>query len=373
MAPVGDGVFCDGTDRPAAIVTGAGPGETIEFTSPMPIDVADGVADDAGTYELTWRCDELESELTWELTATGSESGRSTRITIAGSDRDPILDTILVVEETSDIVRCDGTTKIVARLSNGEPNEVIRFTSSDNASVSPTSAGPDGAIEVRWTCSPDQDGRDWRLTATGDSSGRTAGITFAGQAPGPAAPGDIVVDVVEDPFVCDRGRRPVARLSNLTPRTVLEFAASPQDEPLQSAEAGSGGTATVFWQCNRQDEGTTWELTVTEQTAAGRSVTFSFASTSLESPVTIDITDDSVVCDGTTRPFAVLRNFVPREAIDFESPQSETIRQGRADADGVVPLRWTCGADQVGTVWEVTATGATSGASATFTIIGVAP
>jgi hypothetical protein len=165
----------------------------------------------------------------------------------------------------------------------------------------------------------------------------------------------------------------VARLSNLTPRAVLEFAVSPQDEPLHSAEAGAGGTATVFWQCTRQDEGTTWELTITEQTTAGRSVTFSFASTTLESPVTIDLTDDSVVCDGTTRPFGVLRNFVSREAIDFESPQSEAIRQGRADADGVVPLRWTCEADQIGTVWEVTATGVTSGASLTFTIMGVAP
>lgn len=373
VTPVGDGVFCDGADRPAAIVTGAGPGETIEFTSPMPIDAAAGVADEAGAYELRWRCDELESQLTWELTATGSESGRSTRFTIAGSDHDPVLDTILVVEETSEVVRCDDTTRTVALLSNAEPNETVRFASPDGGSLPRSAAGPDGAIEVRWTCSPDQDGRQWRLTATGGSSGRTAEITFRGQAPRPADPGGIGVEVVEDPFVCDRGRRPVARLSNLTPNIALEFIASPKDEPLQPAEAGSGGSATVFWQCNRQDEGTTWELTVTEQTPAGRSVTFSFGATTLSSPVTIDMTDDSVICDGTTRPFAVLRNFVPGEAIGFESPQSEAIRQGRADAEGVLPLRWSCGADQIGTVWEVTATGATSGASLTFTITGIAP
>jgi len=373
VTPVGDGVYCDGTDRPAAIVAGAEPGETIEFTSPMPIDAADGVADEAGTHELRWRCDELESQLTWELTATGSESGRSTRFTITGSDRDPILDTILIVDETNDVVRCDDTTQTVALLSNAQPNEAVRFTSPDSAFLPRAMAGPDGGIEVRWTCSPDQDGLQWRLTATGDSSGRTAEITFTGQAPRPADPGDIGVEVVEDPFVCDRGRRPVARLSNLTPKTALEFVASPQAEPLQPAEAGSGGRATVFWQCNRQDEGTTWELTVTEQTPAGRSVTFSFGSTTLESPVTIEMTDDSVICDGTTRPFALLRNFVSGEAIDFESPQSEAIRQGRADAEGVLPLRWSCAADQIGTAWEITATGATSGASLTFTITGIAP
>lgn len=370
---VDEGVFCDGVDRPAAIVSGAEPGETIEFTSPMPVEVADGIADEVGAFELLWRCDEPESQLTWELTATGSESGRSIRFTITGSDRDPALDSILIIDETIDAVLCDGTTRTVARLSNAEPNERVRFTSPDSASIPSALAEPDGTIEVRWTCSADQDGQEWRLTATGGSSGRTADVSFVGQAPRPAEPGPIVVEIVEDPFVCDRGSRPVARLSNLTPNAVLEFLASPQDEPLPTTEAGADGSKTVFWQCNRRDEGTTWDLTVTEQTPAGRSVRFSFGSTTLGNPVSIEISADSVICDGATRPFAVLRNYVPREAIDFESPQSEAIRQGRADEEGDLPLRWSCAADQIGTVWEVTATGATSGASVTFTITGVAP
>ncbi len=373
VTPVGDGVFCDGEERPAATLSGAEPGEPIEFSSPMPIDVVDGVADDNGDFQLLWRCEESEAQLTWELTATGSESDRSASFTIAGSDRDPLLDTILVVDDVRDVTLCDETTRTVARLSNAEPNEAVMFTSPDSASISPTFAGPDGVVEVRWTCSPGEDGREWRLTATGVSSGRTADLIIVGRAPRPSDPGDIVVEIVENPFVCDRGVRPVARLSNLTPNAGLDLIVTPQDEPLRPSAAGADGSVTLFWQCDRREEGTNWVLTVTEQTPARRSATLSFGSTTLESLVTIEMMEDTIVCDGETRQFAVLRNFVRREAIDFESPQSEAIRQGRADEQGALPLRWSCEADQIGTVWEVTATGATSGASLTFTITGVAP
>ncbi len=373
VSTTAEGVYCDGVRRPAAEVSGAEPGETIEFVSPMPIDIGDGTADETGRFQLSWRCDPLESQLSWDVTATGSRSGRSARFTIAGSDRDPLLDRVLVHEPTSDFALCDETSRTVARLSNAEPNEIVALTSPDVDSIAPTFAGPNGEVAIRWTCSPDEDGRDWRITATGGSSDRSAEFIITGQAPRPADPGDIVVEIVEDPFVCDRGRRPVARLTNLTPNATLEFVVSPSDERLRPGEAGSDGSSKVFWQCDRRDEGTTWELTVTEATPARRSASFVFGSTTLESPVTIEIVEDPFVCDGAARRFAVVRNFVPREAIDFESPQSEAIRQGRADGNGSLAVRWSCTADQAGTVWEVTATGATSGASLSFTITGSAP
>ena len=129
----------------------------------------------------------------------------------------------------------------------------------------------------------------------------------------------------------------------------------------------------MFWQCGRGDHGATWDLTATEDTPQRRSVTFTFESSTLENPVTIEMLEEQIACDGSTREFAVLRNFVPREAVAFESPQSDAIRQGMADDDGSLQLRWSCGPDQIGTVWEVTATGLTSAASLTFTITGAAP
>lgn len=373
MRPVPDGVYCDGTDRPAATISGAEPGETIEFTSPMPVDVPDATADATGSYELTWRCEELEAELTWEITAAGVESGRSRRFLITGSDRDPELDELLLYEPRANEVLCDGTAEVVGRVENAEAHEPIEFSSADTGAIPATVAGPDGVADVRWTCSEAQDGEEWRITATGSRSGRTVEFTLRGRAPRPAEPGGIVVEVIEDPFVCDRGSRPVARLTNLTPGVDIELEVVPGDEPLRSRTAGAGGSLRLFWQCDRRDEGTTWELTVTEATSTARSTTFSFGSTTLDNPVTVELVDDRIVCDGETRQVAVLRRFVARETIDFESPQAPVIRQGRADADGSAPVRWTCSADQAGTVWQITATGLTSGASVTFTITGVAP
>ena len=371
--PEPDGVYCDGTRRPAATISGAQPGETIEFTSPMPISPPDLTADGDGVAQMTWRCDETESRLTWELTATGVDSGRTARFTITGSERDPLLDTILIHEATTEVIVCDNTSRTVATLSNAEPNEVITFTSPDSSSITPTVAGPGGDVEVRWTCSAEDDGARWLITARGDSSKRTAEFTITGQAPGPAEPGGIVVELVENPFVCDRGRRVVAELTNLTPNVALEFVVSPADEPLRPGRATAAGTSRVFWQCDRRDDGTTWELTVTEDAPTRRTVTFTFGATTLESPVAVDLLEDPFVCNSATREVAVLRNFVSRETIDFESPQSDAIRSGTADETGGLPVRWSCDASQAGTVWEVTATGATSGASITFTISGAAP
>ena len=373
VVPEPDGVYCDGARRQAATITGAEPGETVEFSSPMPIDVPSATADEAGSLQMTWSCDETEARLSWELTVTGVDSGRTAQFTVSGSDRDPVLDSILFYEAESEVTVCDDTTRTAAMLSNAEPNEVITFTSPDSDSLSPTLAGPRGNVDIRWTCSPEDGGEEWRITATGATSNRTADFTIIGQAPSPAEPGGIVVELLENPFVCDRGRRVVARLTNLTPNVALEFVVSPADEPLRPGRSDAAGTSRVFWQCDRRDDGTTWQLTTTEDAPTRRSVTFTFGATTLESPVAIEVLEEPFVCDGATREFAVLRNFVSRETIDFESPQSDAIRSGIADGDGSLPVRWSCDADRIGTVWEVTATGATSGASLSFTITGAAP
>ncbi len=372
-APVVDGVYCDGTNRPAVEVGGAEPNETIEFSSPLPIDLPPATADENGTYELPWSCDSSESHLTWEITATGIESGRSLQFTIAGSDRDPELDRILLYEPTTETVLCDGSSKVAGRITNAEPNELLDLTGSEGTDLSSMLADAGGRAEVRWSCSADQDGLRQTITATGRTSGRTVELTLVAEGPKPAEPGDIVVDLVEDPFVCDRGRRPLARLSNLTPNAAVAFEATPPVAGLRTGQAEPDGTLPVFWQCDRRDAELAIELAVTEVTPDRRGTVVNFTTVATESSVAVEIIEEPFVCDDTTRQFAVIRGLISGEYVDFESAQSEAIRQGRVGQDGLLPLRWHCTADEAGTVWEVTATGRTSGESVSFTVTGAAP
>jgi hypothetical protein len=118
----------------------------------------------------------------------------------------------------------------------------------------------------------------------------------------------------------------------------------------------------------------TWELTATGDLSE-RTVTFlvTGAPAPLAPDPTLTMTEDPFRCDGSTRYFATITGFAPREFVDFESPQADAISQGQADADGAILLRWTCDPNDSGTVWNVTATGATSARSIKFQIRGASP
>jgi len=118
------------------------------------------------------------------------------------------------------------------------------------------------------------------------------------------------------------------------------------------------------------------EDTVTEAstTTTAELTTTSSTSTTVATPppgLNIQLTSDQFVCNSQVREFGLITGATPEEEIAFTSPQSPNLRSGQADEFGRLPIRWSCTADQVDTVWELTATGAVSGLSATAVFTGV--
>ncbi|MDH3294460.1 MAG: hypothetical protein OER95_09095 [Acidimicrobiia bacterium] len=372
-----DGVYCDGTMRPAVFIFEATPGETLRFTSPMPVEIPDGVTDDRGAYQLDWSCQANEASLSWEVTAIGLTSNRIATFLINGSYENPDTDRSLTFTPSEDGLVCDGTSQVIGRLDNAEPDEAVTFTASTGQSLRTGVADGLGSLVVNWECDAGEATRIWNIRAEGQESGRLAAFTVQGRPPRRPS-GPVQVELIENPFTCDRGRRPIATLTNLTPQAEVSFDAVPSNGRLQPGRADSNGTLDVYWQCQRGDAGTTWELTVVEDGGAssagnGRSVSFTFSGAASDATVTIAITEDPFVCDGDSRQFALLSGFVSREFVAFSSPQSGSLREGQADENGELPVRWQCTADQADTVWEVTATGRTSELTLTFPITGTTP
>jgi hypothetical protein len=156
---------------------------------------------------------------------------------------------------------------------------------------------------------------------------------------------------------------------------------------LSSGTADGDGVLPIRWNCDPEQAGTVWELTAAGVTS-GKSVTFIFAgalaadeatgtttattgpSTAAPTELTVQLTENPFRCDGVTRVFGTLSGATPNEEILFSSPQSSGLSSGTAGEDGTLPIRWQCDADQAATVWELTATGATSGRSVTFSLTG---
>ncbi len=367
-----NGVYCDGTARPAALIFGGEPGEIITFSTPMPVDIDDGVADDQGAFQLQWSCEPHETALFWDLTATGSTSKRSATFQIRGSGDQPLEEKELVFVPGNTPLLCNNTRQIVGWVEGTEPGETVSFTSPDVDDLVEGSASLAGRVEVNWSCAPEETGESWPLTAKAVETGRTVTFTVAGSLPEPVAEGPIQAAVAENPFVCDRSRRTVAQLVNLTPGASVAFEATPGGV-VPGGRATLDGTLDVFWVCTRDDDGTQWTITATEvgpPDTESRAISFSFTGSANPNPTTVAFLEDPFVCDGTRHPVATLSNFLANEFIDFTSPQSQGLRQGQAGTDGSLIVNWQCGADDVGRKWEVTATGATSGVDITFTITG---
>jgi hypothetical protein len=198
---------------------------------------------------------------------------------------------------------------------------------------------------------------------------------------------DLRVTLAEDPFVCDSGTREFALVAGADPNEQVAFT-SPQADGLRNGTADANGELPIRWQCEPTQAGTTWELTATGVTS-GRTVTFIFAgvsqatddgsatpstgsSTTAVAPteLTVQVMENPFVCNSEVRVFAQISGAEPNEAVGFSSPQSPGLRSGQADAEGNLPIRWQCDPEQVGTMWELTATGETSGRTITFTFTG---
>lgn len=369
-------VYCDNTERSVAEIRGAEPGERIVLSSPKPIRLSaeqvNATADADGAYRLTWRCGPTEAGQPWELRIQGQDSGRRATVFFTGTatDRD-IVDT-LEITLLDDTFVCDGTMKVLGELSNAEALEAVIFTAERADNLVDGTADAEGRLTLRWRCSPDEAAR-WQVTARGLQSSRVGEFTIVGVAPPPEELPTPTVEINEDPFLCDGGSRVFATLSGFLPGEIVDFA-SLQASGLTDGQADASGDLAIQWTCEATDADTVWELTATGA-RSGRTVTFTLsgaAPTPAPDP-TITITENPFRCDDTTRFFATISGFTPREFVDFTSPQAENLRQGQADETGALQVRWTCGADDTDRIWDITATGATSQRSVTFQITGAAP
>ena len=370
--PAGDAVVCDGTERRAGTVEQAEAGELIEFRTALPVDVPPGRADDDGRYALSWRCDPEEAQLRWELTATGADSGRTVRLTVVGAPR-PAEERPVVATLAVDTVVCDGTEQAVGVLAGLDPGERVSFESDRDGPAAEPKADRDGNLAFGWRCRPGDVGRTWRVTAAAVGSGRTTSFELTGLPPADDRP--LAVESAVTEIVCDNEIHFLATIVNLFPFESVGFTASPPADDLVDGTADGTGRLDLRWQCRRDAVGRTWDLTATA-TETGKTVDLRFTGVAGRppEPATVRPLEDPIVCDGRRRPVAEVGGLDPGEYVDFSSPESGPLLEGRANR-GTVTVHWVCdpgeleGADS--RVWTVTATGRESGRSVTFEITGV--
>ena len=192
---------------------------------------------------------------------------------------------------------CDGTAREFGTISGAAPDEEIAFTSPQSPNLRTGQADANGELPIRWSCTPDQVGMVWELTATGVTSGLSGTVVFTGVAAGDAAPaettttvsaettttaasettttvaadlGELMITITENPFACDGEARAFGSISGATPNGTISFS-SPQASNIRSGSADEDGVRPVRWQCNPDQAGTIWQLTATDD-ATGRTV-----------------------------------------------------------------------------------------------------
>lgn len=370
-----DEVFCDGLNHPVAEIRGADPGERILLSSPLPVDPGDGVADDGGRYQLMWSCDQTEARLSWDLLAVGHDSGRRVEFTIVGTATDPEPARALTFDVPPEPVICDGSRQVIGTMTGADPFERIIFESPQTDDIRDGEATADGGLSVKWECRHDQTGTTWMVSARGLESGKSGQFTITGEGPAAGPETELAVAVQEDPFACNGESRDFAVLSNFTPLEVVDFS-SDDAAGLIDGRADADGSLPIRWQCGRADIGKRWTLTASG-VSSGRSTTITFAGGEPPDGTFKDLAatfiEDPFACNGDSRAFATIANFLPREFVDFSSPQSQALRQGQADENGSLAVRWQCFADDVDKTWDLTATGATSQKSITIKVTATAP
>ncbi len=200
-------------------------------------------------------------------------------------------------------------------------------------------------------------------------------------------PPGLQVALLSNGFVCDGTVQNLGSLTGADPNEEIQFT-SPQSSNIRPGQADELGNLSFRWVCDPGQVGTSWVITVTGATS-GKNATFSFlgvataeeaaavtpeqagvVDTAELDPLQVTVTENPFNCDGEPRDFATLTGALPSAQIDFESAQATGLRPGTADADGNLTIRWQCLPDQAGTVWELTATEASTERSVSFTFIG---
>ncbi len=284
---------------------------------------------------------------------------------------------LLEIADGSSEIYCDDTERLAGEIRGAEPGEKLVLSSPQPIQLSAeqlnATADADGVYRLTWRCSPTEVGQPWELRVQGEDSGRRASVFVTGTGNDPELVGTLQITLFEATFVCDGDSRAVGELSNATAWESVAFTAEKADD-LVDGGADEDGNLALTWQCS-PDETTTWQVTARglESNNVGEFTIVGVAPSPEElSTPTVQVNEDPFLCDDGSRVFATLSGFLPNETVNFVSPQASGLRDGHAGHSGDLPLRWTCGAADAGTVWELTATGSPSNRTVSFTMTGSA-
>lgn len=289
----------------------------------------------------------------------------------AGPADDSTSEASLTFVPENTAVVCDETERLAGHVVGAEPGEAIVFASDLPITIDGGTADPEGRYPIRWSCDRSEARLRWDLTATGRDSGRSVAFAIVGAGPGPDDT-ELAVALHDDEVVCDGVRHDVGTLSGGEPDEGIDFD-SDQTSGLHSGRADGRGELVFGWSCRPGDVGRTWEVTATGA-ASGRTATFVLRGIAPETTpaIEVDIVENPFICDGSSRAFARLSNLVPEEVVTFTAPGTDGLRDGRAGSDGTLDLNWQCGPEDVGTTWNLTATGTESGRTAELVFTGAA-
>ncbi len=224
-------------------------------------------------------------------------------------------------------------------------------------------------------------------TTTVDPALTTTTTTIPTTTTTAAPPPGLQVELLSNGFVCDGTVQNLGTLTGADPNEEIQFT-SPQSSNIRPGVADELGNLSFRWVCDAGQVGTNWFITVTGA-ISGKNATFSFlgvataeeaAAVSPEQagainveelgPLNVTVSENPFNCDGEPRDFATLTGALPSAQIDFDSAQATGLRPGTADADGNLTIRWQCLPEQAGTVWEISATEASTERTVSFTFIG---
>lgn len=95
-------------------------------------------------------------------------------------------------------------------------------------------------------------------------------------------------------------------------------------------------------------------------------IAFDTTEAHAQSQASVQFVEAPFICDGGSRTLGYISGFTPGERVVFSSPQiGEAFSKRKADANGVVEMRWHC--EQAKT-WDISVVGAASFATTQFTL-----
>jgi large repetitive protein len=267
---------CDGNVHRLGSVAGFAANESVVFTSaPTIATLSPNNADASGVVQIDWACGGAGS---YQLTATGSKSGRTTTTTVTEITK-PIVWSLALP------FVCDGTVHRLGSVSGFAANESVVFTSVPNiATLSPNNADASGVVQIDWACGG---AGSYQLTATGSKSGRSSTTTVTERG-GPAGPWSLTL-----PFVCNGTVHRLGSVAGFAANESVVFTSAPTIATLSPNNADASGVVQIDWACGGAGP---YQLTATGS-KSGRTTTTTVTESQ---PVPLTVTNLAVTAPTQT-------------------------------------------------------------------------